>query len=144
MKTNKRTYWIAPTLHPLLFREDQWIYSSDARQRPDYHEGEIVEVPFPYSDLSGFKSRPALILAVSKSDLIVAFFSTHLSWASYEDIILLPDEKNGLHSASLLRVGKLFTIHSGIVYRKIGNIGNDDMEAVRWCVSSFFSGHTFP
>ena len=31
-----------------------------------YDQGEIILIPFPYSDLTGFKKRPALIISNSK------------------------------------------------------------------------------
>jgi|GEM_PF-200049 mRNA interferase MazF len=105
----------------------------------EFREGDILEVPFPYSDLSGFKTRPALVLAGSRMDLTIAFFSTHLSWAAFEDVIFKSTEKNGLVSVSLLRVSKLFSIHPRLVFRKLGRIEEDEMDVVRWSLKSYFS-----
>ena len=44
--------------------------------------GDIVLVPFPFTDLSGSKFRPALILAKDDVDMIVAFITSQTKWAS--------------------------------------------------------------
>jgi hypothetical protein len=77
-------------------------------------------------------------------DLTIAFFSTHLSWAAFEDILFLADEQNGLHSISLLRIAKLFSIHPGMVFRKLGKIAEDEMAAVRWSLQSYFKRQKWP
>jgi mRNA interferase MazF len=143
-----KSYFIAANIMPFptifLLKENDLTYASASRFVHNFKEGEIIEVPFPYSDLSGFKTRPALILAVSKMDLTIAFFSTHLSWAAFEDIIFLADQENGLHSTSLLRVSKIFSIHPGMVFRKLGEIGEDELHAVRWSLDSYFRGKKWP
>jgi len=39
-------------------------------------KGDIILVPFPFTDLSGSKNRPALVIADSELDVTVAFIST--------------------------------------------------------------------
>jgi mRNA interferase MazF len=127
-----------------LLQENDWTYAAASRPIHYFKEGDVIEVPFPYSDLSGFKTRPALVLALSKMDLTIAFFSTHHSWAAFEDILFLADDQNGLHSTSLLRISKIFSIHPGMVFRKLGKIEEDEMGAVRWSLQSYFSGKKWP
>lgn len=124
--------------------EEKSSYPSKPLRNLDFKPGDVLEVPFPFTDLSGFKTRPALVLAASKFDITVAYLSTHLSWQCFEDMILLPSGENGLQSNSLLRTSKLFTIAPHIVFRKIGKVSQADLQAALWCVKSYFSAPPWP
>ena len=41
-------------------------------------QGELVLIQFPFTDLSGSKMRPALILTSNHEDVTVAFITTQL------------------------------------------------------------------
>ena len=49
-------------------------------------KGDIILIPFPFTDLSGNKNRPALVLVNSELDITVAFISTQLKWKEETDI----------------------------------------------------------
>lgn len=124
--------------------EEEECYQHPSRLLPAFTPGDVLEVPFPFTDLSGFKTRPVLVLARSKMDITVAYISTHITWAGFEDMILLPCEKNGLHSISLFRTGKLFSIDPRLVSRKIGEVEEADLQAAMWCLKGYFSGNVWP
>jgi len=83
-------------------------------------KGDIVLIPFPFTDLSGTKLRPALILAVTSADVTVAFITTQIGWREPTDIELQPDVNTGIKKPSLIRPSKLATIDKTIVLGKIG------------------------
>ena len=64
-------------------------------------KGNVVLIPFPFTDLTGNKLRPALILAETVLDVTVCFITTQLHWQDPADILLQPGTKNGIKKPSL-------------------------------------------
>jgi mRNA interferase MazF len=85
-------------------------------------KGNIVLIPFPFTDLSGNKLRPALILAETPLNVTVSFITTQLQWQEPTDILLYPNLMNGIKKTSLVRLSKLATIDKLLVKGKIGSI----------------------
>jgi len=73
-------------------------------------KGDIVLIPFPFTDLSGNKLRPAVILVETTLDLTVCFITTQLHGQEPTDILIHPDASNGLKKPSLIRVSKIATL----------------------------------
>ena len=86
--------------------------------------GSVVLVPFPFSDLSHSKRRPAVVLADSgKGDWILC----QLTSRSYADerAVELTDRdfiSGGLRVTSYARPGKLFTAHEGLFISEEGTL----------------------
>jgi len=78
--------------------------------------GEVVLVPFPFSDLSQSKVRPALCLAdAGRGDWILS----QITSIPYGDATAIPLDtpdfaSGGLLVASFARPGKLFTGHAAL------------------------------
>lgn len=85
-------------------------------------KGDIVLIPFPFTDLTGNKLRPAVILISSKLYVTVCFITTQFQWKDKYDIALIPSSLNGLKKDSIVRVGKLATIDKDLVLGKMGNL----------------------
>src|SRR3954462_9703898 len=84
--------------------------------------GEIVLVPFPFSDLSQSKVRPAVCLAdAGRGDWVLC----QITSSPYGDPAAVPLDapdfaSGGLLVASFARPGKLFTTHAGLLVRSVG------------------------
>ncbi|MFO7846281.1 MAG: type II toxin-antitoxin system PemK/MazF family toxin [Balneolaceae bacterium] len=91
-------------------------------------KGDIVLIPFPFTDLSGNKMRPALTLISGDLDLTVSFISTQLHWEEPTDLLLQPNSLNGLKKPSLVRTGKIATIDKELVIGKLGHIDDEIIE----------------
>lgn len=85
-------------------------------------KGDIVLIPFPFTDLLGSKNRPALVLVSTLEDVTVSFLTTQLKWKEKYDIIINPSAKNGLKKESLLRLHKLATLNKNLAIGRIGDL----------------------
>jgi mRNA-degrading endonuclease toxin of MazEF toxin-antitoxin module len=103
-----------------------------ARLRRD----DVVLVTFPFTDLSGRKLRPALIVGRPLGDDIVLAFVTSRSdiGAADAEHLLEPSDpefaSTGLKIASRVRLQKLATLHRELVRRRLGRIGPRTRRAV--------------
>ena len=59
-------------------------------------KGDIVLIPFPFTDLSGSKNRPAVVLISNDEDVTICFITTQLKWKSKFDVNLKPSQVNSL------------------------------------------------
>lgn len=85
--------------------------------------GDIILVPFPFTDLSSTKSRPVVVLSLKNSsvgDFIVGAISSQKSIKN-EDIIIDNNslKKGSLPVTSFFKIGKLATLHSSLIQKKI-------------------------
>lgn len=91
-------------------------------------KGDIVLIPFPFTDLAGNKNRPTVILIESEDDVTVCFITTQFKWMGEFDITLQPSDLNGLKMTSLLRLNKFATIDKDLI---IGRLGSLDRQYVK-------------
>ena len=82
-------------------------------------KGDFVLIPFPFTDLSGNKNRPAVILIDFEDDVTVCFLTTQLKWQSEFDILVQPSDLNGLKKASQIRLNKFATIEKDLIIGRL-------------------------
>ena len=87
-------------------------------------KGDIVVIPFPFSDLSGSKKRPAMVLAdLPGNDIILCQITSQQNKDSYAVAINSSDFTNGsLPVSSNIRPTRIFTADKNIIIRKTGTI----------------------
>ena len=97
-----------------------------SRTEPQPERGDFALAPFVFTDLSGAKVRPVLVLArVSYGDVIVAFVTSQ-SVPPGPDVVTLEDgsrefARSGLHVGSAIRLSRLATLHESVVQRRLGS-----------------------
>lgn len=102
--------------------------------------GEVVLVPFPFSDLSQTKVRPAVCLAdAGRGDWILC----QVTSSPYGDASAVPladadFEAGGLLIASFARPGKLFTASASLLVRSVGKLNAPAFQRVRAAVVALF------
>ena len=87
-------------------------------------KGDVVVVPFPFSDLTQAKRRPALVIVKLEGDDLIL---CQITSQSIEDTyaISLNDkdfETGSLKQPSNIRPNRIFTADSHIILYKVGNL----------------------
>jgi mRNA interferase MazF len=85
-------------------------------------KGDIILIPFPFTDLTGSKLRPALVLIADNNDVTVSFITTQIRWQEPTDVVITSSPGNGLKKESLLRLSKLATIDANLVVGILGTL----------------------
>ena len=93
-------------------------------------KGKIVLLPFPFTDLTTTKLRPALVIYEGEKDVIVAFISSKVSSRSLETNILLTKERRGFRRTglkvdSVIRVDKIATLLKDLVVGELGEVDEE-------------------
>jgi mRNA interferase MazF len=89
-----------------------------------YKQRDIILIPFPYSDLTGSKKRPAIIISNSKlkgDDFICSLITSN----SPKDGLLIKKEhlkENKLPFKSWIKPQRIFTIDKKIIINKLASI----------------------
>lgn len=65
-------------------------------------KGDIVLIPFPFTDLSGNKLRPAVVLMRTKLDVTLCFITNQFKGQEPSDVLIHPSSSNGIKKPSLL------------------------------------------
>jgi mRNA interferase MazF len=87
-----------------------------------YERGSIVLVPFPFTDLSQSKQRPAVVVSPSNSSgdniIVCSVTSRNSSTLKPWEVMLDPHETRGKHlpKPSVIKADRLFTIYHSLVY----------------------------
>jgi mRNA interferase MazF len=92
--------------------------------------GDVVIVPFPFSDLTKTKRRPALVVAILPGeDLILCQITSQSVMDEYAVSISSEDFITGsLKQPSNIRPNRLFTASDNIIVYKTGQISIEKLE----------------
>jgi mRNA interferase MazF len=107
------------------------------------NRGDVVIVDYPYSDGTGTKVRPALVVQSSEQNQILAGtiialitsqvrrgFETHV----IVDISTVEGKRSGLRLQSAVQCENLYTIDQRFVLKTIGQLDQSTMEKVNECL----------
>jgi len=94
-------------------------------------KGKIVLVPFPFTDLTAAKLRPALVIHESDRDVILAFISSRIpSRPSREEVLMKKDqvgfERTGLKTDSVI----MATVLKDLIVGELGELDEDTKNEV--------------
>jgi mRNA interferase MazF len=91
-----------------------------------------VLVPFPFSDLSQSKLRPALVLANAGKGDVVLCQITSKAYADDRAVELNETSfsQGSLRVVSYARPAKLFTAHHGLLVSQVGELTKDSLKRI--------------
>jgi len=103
---------------------------SERKPKVLLRRGDVVLVPFPFTDLTTEKLRPAVITSIDpqETDVVIAFISSVVSPTELAktDYLLQRDNpdfaKTGLKKTSIFRMRKLLTIERTRIVRRLGRV----------------------
>ena len=105
-----------------------------------YNQKEIVLVPFPYSDLTGIKQRPALILSNERinrtQDVICCLITSNPS----KNGILIKNnslEEGNLPFKSWVKPHRIFTIHTSVIKKRLCTITDEFHDGIVMAINGY-------
>ncbi len=103
-------------------------------------KGDVVVVPFPFSDLSDTKRRPAFVAGVlDGDDLILCQITSKKRDDSYSVPLSDSDFEEGtLYVESVIRPNRIFTAEKSIILYKAGTVNAAKMKEVEEVLVGIF------
>lgn len=109
-----------------------------------YKQYDVVAVPFPFTDRTATKKRPALVISdattfnrsTKKSVMAMITTSSHSPWAL--DVSITDLASTGLKAKSIVRM-KLFTLDDALIIKKIGKLEASDRDRVEKSLRQLFN-----
>lgn len=98
---------------------------------PNYSKGDVVLIRYPFSDLSGTKVRPAVVVNAPhvSQDLFIVPLTSRTGTLLSGEFTLTHWQKAGLHVASAVKRG-LFTVQQQLCLKTVGQLAKHDLEAL--------------
>ena len=107
-----------------------------------YSQRDIVLVQFPFTDLTGSKLRPALIISCSQVNQRNELVCIQITSRIFDDgLFFLIEESNvsvALKLKSGIRLHKFFTVNELLVNRKISELNISSFEKVMVKINEVF------
>src|ERR671926_511126 len=107
-----------------------WILSGIIQRMtsmPNYSKNEVILVRYPFSNLSGSKVRPAVVVNDShiSQDVIIVPLTSKVAPLLAGEFVLADWKVAGLNVASAVKRG-LFTVHQSLVIKSVGSLSASD------------------
>ncbi len=95
-----------------------------------YSFGDILIISFPFTDGQGSRRRPVMVIKDTyDKDILIAKVTSQLYNTEFD--IKLQDWKHaGLISPSVIRIHKIQTLHTSLIFGHIGRLTSTDLKAV--------------
>lgn len=103
-------------------------------------KGDVVVVPFPFTDLSESKRRPALVVAAPPGDDVIL---CQITSKPVRDTMALglddgDFQSGGLRVPSNVRPNRVFTAHKRLILHRVGALKREKMLEVTRAIVAMF------
>ncbi len=97
-----------------------------------YKKGTVVLTPFPFTDLSGTKVRPAVIIShnLRGDDVMLLFITSRKEKTGAHTIPVKPNAYNGLRTTSRILCDKIATVDKKIILGELGALHKDTVHKI--------------
>ena len=98
---------------------------------PSFSKNDVILVAYPFSDRSGVKVRPAVVVSGEhrSRDVFVVPLTSKSDRMIEGEFSLADWQGAGLNVASVVKRG-LYTIHESLVIKMVGRLGTDDARRI--------------
>jgi mRNA interferase MazF len=98
---------------------------------PNYSKNEVILVRYPFSNLSGSKVRPAIVVNDPhiSQDVIIVPLTSKLSPLLAGEFVLTDWKAAGLNVPSAAKRG-LYMVHQSLVLKSIGKLSDTDASSL--------------
>ncbi|MCI0376395.1 MAG: type II toxin-antitoxin system PemK/MazF family toxin [Gemmataceae bacterium] len=112
------------------------------------NRGDVILLDHPFSDASGSKIRPALVIqsdarnALLTETIVALIITKNIKYVGKDPTQLLIDlatadgKASGLKSNSAVKCGKLFTVHQDHIHKGIGKLSAALMIQINDCLKA--------
>src|SRR4051812_45866231 len=94
----------------------------------NYSRGEVVLVRYPFSDLSGSKIRPAVIINAphTSKDVLILPLTSKIKLLLAGEFVLKDWIQAGLNVETAVKRGA-YTVHQNLIVQRVGMLTNSDL-----------------
>ena len=106
-----------------------------------YEQGDIVLIPYPFTDLTTVKKRPVLVLSnknynSNSDDIVTCGITSQLKDDKFSIVISQKDLSAGsLPKTSRIKTDNIFTLEKSLVVKKIGKVNKDVIKQVKYHIA---------
>ena len=107
-----------------------------------FRQGDIVLIPYPYTDLSGTKKRPVVVISktsINNENLIVAKITSVIRNDIFSVNIKPGNINNQLKYNSEVRTNEIFTVNKSLVIKRFATFYNGPLKLLINKISENFS-----
>ncbi|MFN2423904.1 MAG: type II toxin-antitoxin system PemK/MazF family toxin [Cryomorphaceae bacterium] len=107
-----------------------------------YRQGDIILIPYPFTDLSSTKQRPAVVISkdsINKQNYIVAKITSVNRGDEFSFPISPSDIDRELKYDSEVRTNEVFTVNQSIIIKRFASFNGDTLKRLTEAVKDHLS-----